>query len=105
MAPAIAGTLSKRAATTEGRAFVAQIVVSGMSGPIVSQGQRFNAAMPSFAAQSDNELATVVNYVLDRFNASPVRIAPDAIAAARARALSPIEVRNLRERLVSQVGE
>jgi mono/diheme cytochrome c family protein len=105
IAPAVAGTLAKRAATPEGRDFLAQILITGMSGPITSQGQRYSGNMPSFAIAPDTDLAAALNYVLETFNASPVRLTAENFAAARARPATPAEVRKTRERLVAQVGE
>lgn len=105
IAPPLAGTLAKRAASDEGRAFLAQVLVSGMTGTIVAQGQRYNGNMPSFAALPDADLAGVMNHVLTAFNASSVALAPGDFAAARGRGVAPIEVRKLRERVLARTGE
>ena len=54
-APRLAGNLAERAKKESGRAYLAQLVVSGMMGPIVSGGEKFNDAMPSFAALAGDE--------------------------------------------------
>jgi mono/diheme cytochrome c family protein len=105
LAPSLAGTLAKRVADVDGQAYVAQVLVAGLSGPIVSQGQKFNGVMPTWAALPDTELAAVLNHVLASFNDSPVRLGPEVFAAARQKPLSPAELRKLREKLISRLGE
>jgi mono/diheme cytochrome c family protein len=99
-APRLAGNLADRAKTETGRAYLAQLTVSGMMGPIVSGGERFNDAMPSFAALSDEQIVAVAGYVLGELNGVPAeqRITPQDVAAARKRALPPNEVRRMRDR-------
>lgn len=99
-APRLAGNLVERARGEAGRRYLAQLVVSGMMGPIVSGGEKFNDAMPPFAALSDEEIVAVVGHVLTRFNGLPdaAVITPQDVAEARKRALAPNEVRRLRER-------
>ena len=98
-APRLAGNLAERAKKESGRAYLAQLVVSGMMGPIVSGGEKFNDAMPSFAALSDDEIAVLAGHVLGDLNGVPgeQRITQQEVAAARKRALPPNEVRRLRE--------
>lgn len=96
-APRLAGSLAERAGKDSGRRYFAQLVVSGMMGPIVSGGEKFNDAMPPFAALSDEEIVAVVGHVLTRFNGAPAGINLQDVAEARKRALSPNEVRRLRE--------
>lgn len=98
-APRLAGNLAERARKETGRIYLAQLVVSGMMGPIVSGGEKFNDAMPPFAALSDEEIVAVVGHVLGDLNGVPVeqRITSQDVAAARKRALPPNEVRRLRE--------
>jgi len=105
IAPALAGTFGTRVADAAGRDFLAQTLISGMSGAIVVQGQRYNGNMPSFAALSDAELASIANYVLSAFNASSVELPAELFAATRRRAMAPNEVRKLRERVLAQTGE
>lgn len=96
-APRLAGNLAERAGKDSGRRYFAQLVVSGMMGPIISGGERFNDAMPPFASLTDEEIVAVVGHVLTRFNGAPAGITLQDVAEARKRALSPNEVRRLRE--------
>lgn len=99
-APRLAGNLAGHAGKESGRTYLAQLVVSGMMGPIVSGGERFNDAMPPFAALSDEEIVAVVGHVLGDLNGVPAEqhITLQDVAAARKRALPPHEVRRLREK-------
>lgn len=99
-APRLAGNLAERARKETGRAYLAQLLVSGMMGPIVSGGERFNEAMPSFATLSDEEIVAVVGHVLGDLNgvSAEERITLQDVAAARKRALPPNEVRRMRDR-------
>lgn len=101
IAPPLASTLGGRLAAPAGRAYLAQVVVSGMTGMIEVHGVRYTGAMPSFANLPDAALAAVLNHVLEQFNAEtrpagapPVTVAD--IVAARVAALRPHEVRRLR---------
>lgn len=99
-APRLAGTLGERSGTETGRRYLAQLVVSGMMGPIVSGGEKFNDAMPGFAALADEEIVAVLGYVLGELNGVPgaARVTQVEVALARQRVMSPAEVRRLRER-------
>jgi len=106
IAPPLAGTLGKRAATAEGLAQLASTLVAGLSGPITVRGERYNGNMPAFAATlSDEQLAALLNHVLAAFNASPVRVEAALFAAARQRPAQPAQLRQQRERLLTQTGE
>lgn len=98
-APRLAGTLAERAGREAGRRYLAQLVVSGMMGPIVAGGEKFNDAMPAFAALADEEVVAVLGHVLVGLNRVPPQsgITLQDVAEARKRALSPNEVRRLRE--------
>lgn len=98
-APRLAGTLADRATTEAGRRYLAQLVVSGMMGPITSGGEKFNDVMPGFATFRDEDIVAVLNYVLGDLNAVPSesRVTLDHVSLARRRVVSPSEVRRLRE--------
>lgn len=105
IAPPLTGTLAKRATLPEGRAWLAQTLVSGMTGPITSRGEPYNGIMPPFVALSDADLLAVLGHVLGKFNdGAPVPTADD-IATARARSVKPSEHRAQRSRLLQQTGE
>ncbi len=99
-APKLAGTLGERAKTETGRRYLAQLVVSGMMGPITSGGEKFNDAMPSFAALADEDIVSVLAYVVGELNgvSTELLVKPDDVLAARRQPMSPAAVRRLRER-------
>jgi mono/diheme cytochrome c family protein len=105
IAPSLAGTLSKRVATPAGQALVTQILLSGLTGPITSQGQRFNGNMPPFAALSDADLAAIASHVLGTFNSSDVRLPPEAFTGARQHTVAAGALRKTREQVLAQTGE
>lgn len=104
LAPPLRDALKDYFASAEGRGYLAQILISGMAGPIKSQGQLWNGVMPSFAsAHSDAELAATIDYALTRFNGIAKTdtnlIAPAQLAEARKRAPSTGDTRKLRQQL------
>lgn len=105
LAPPLAGALAGRVRTDEGRRYIAQVLISGMVGPIMTRDGKFNGNMPSFANQADEELLAVIGHVLQTFNGAAERLAADDFATARARNLPPNEVSKLREQLRKQSGE
>lgn len=98
-APPLAGALVRHAGSEAGRGYLAQVVVSGMAGPIRVNGVPFVGVMPGFGTLPDADLQAVLAYVLGAFNGVQV---PDVvtagdIASARQRALAPNDVRRLRD--------
>ena len=100
IAPALAGTLAPFGKSEEGRRYIAQVLLGGLSGRIVSQGQVFMGAMPPQSALSDTDLAAVANYVVKDLNGGAADSFSSAeFAAARGTKLSHKELREMRERL------
>lgn len=99
-APRLAGTLTERANSAAGRNYLAQLIVSGMMGPITSGGEKFNGVMPAFAALTNEDIVAVLGHVLVALNNIPPEgsVSLPEVAAARGRALAPSEVRRLRPR-------
>ena len=101
LAPPLAGALAPLLARDEGRRYLAQVLVHGLSGRIVSQGQVFNLAMASQSALSDAQLAAVANYIARDLNNSEGRgPTVEDIAAARGAKPSHKDLRELRDRLL-----
>lgn len=98
-APKLAGTLVDRSKTEAGRRYFAQLVVSGMMGPIISGGEKFNDAMPNFSALSDEDIVAVLGYVLGELNgaSNEARVTVEEVIAARRQVMSPAMVRRLRD--------
>ncbi|TJY58837.1 cytochrome c [Sinimarinibacterium sp. CAU 1509] len=57
-------------ASAEGRAYLSQVVVNGLKGPIMVEGQPYNALMWTFKKRlTDPELVAVLRYVAESLNA------------------------------------
>lgn len=101
LAPALAGTLEAAVGGVDGRRYVAQVLVHGLSGRIVSQGRVMALAMPAQAALSDTELADVANHLARDLNgAAASEFTPADFVQARAARPTHKDLRNLRERVL-----
>jgi mono/diheme cytochrome c family protein len=105
VAPSLAGTLASYLGGADGKRYLAQILVSGMIGPIDTEGRKFSGLMPSFRADlSDAEIAATINYVLETYNGvrdagAAMPIAPDDVAAVSATHPVATATRALRQSL------
>jgi mono/diheme cytochrome c family protein len=105
VAPSLVRTLVPYPASAEGKRYLAQILISGMIGPIDTEGHKFNGMMPSFRADlSDTEIAAVINYVLGTFNdvsdaGATTPVAPEDVAAVSASNPIATSTRALRQAL------
>lgn len=104
LAPPVAGVLGKLAGVPGGREYLAQVIVSGMIGKITSRGVKYDGAMPA-PALTDEEMSSVMGYVLSTFNASSQEMPAALFATARGKRLQPAAVRKQRERIRAEVGE
>ncbi|HWF93965.1 MAG TPA: cytochrome c, partial [Xanthobacteraceae bacterium] len=72
-----------------GSAFMARLVLFGMSGAIEVEGTPYNGVMPSWSSLSDDEIAAAIDYVLTAWDNDKrlpkdfKPIVPAEIAAAR----------------------
>jgi mono/diheme cytochrome c family protein len=105
VAPSLAGTLGSYLGAADGKRYLAQILVSGMIGPIDTEGHKFSGLMPSFRADlSDAEIAATINYVLKTYNdvsdaGATLPIAPEDVAAVSAAHPVATATRALRQSL------
>jgi mono/diheme cytochrome c family protein len=105
VAPSLAGTLARYLGSAEGKRYLAQILVSGMIGPIDTEGHKFSGLMPSFRAElSDAEIAAIINFVLGTYNGvndagATTPIAPQDVTAASAANPMATATRALRQSL------
>jgi mono/diheme cytochrome c family protein len=104
LAPPLAGMLDKLAGSAGGREYLAQVWVSGMVGKITSRGVKYDGNMPA-AALSDEEMSSVMSYVLRTFNASTQDMPATLFAKARGKPTRPAAVRKQRERILAELGE
>lgn len=100
--PPLAGHAARLGQTPEGRAYLVQLVLWGLSGPITVGGKIYQNVMPPQAASlSDEEVAAVlayVNYAFDNCHsfAQMPSFAPADVAAARKVPSSGLETFNKR---------
>lgn len=101
VAPALAGALAPALAKDDGLRYLKSVVLNGLSGRIVSQGQVFMGAMTPQGHLSNEDLALAANHVLRDLNGSalPTFTAAD-FAAARNTKVSHKELRDLRAKLL-----
>ncbi|MBO1325813.1 cytochrome c [Acetobacter sp. TBRC 12305] len=84
--PPLVGRLDRIASTAEGRHYLADVLMNGVSGPITANGMRFNAEMPPFRYLPDEDVAAILTWLSQRGQTTP---APEITAAdiAQARAV------------------
>jgi mono/diheme cytochrome c family protein len=109
--PRLARRVGDIAATTDGRRYLTEVVLFGMTGKIDVDGAPIIGVMPSFAALSDDDLASALNYVtqLDPSAANkgkwPVITAADLHATRSADQLSPTQVNAKRQSILAIAGK
>jgi len=59
------------------------IVVHGLTGKVVVNGQQFNSAMPPVVQLNDDEVASVLTYVLNSWGNAGGQVTPEEVAKAR----------------------
>lgn len=107
VAPPLAGNVGRHAASPEGRNYLARVPLTGMVGSITVDGVRYiGNNMPSFAALSDDDIASVVGYVLRDFNGvtDVTWLTPAFIAGVRQMGGTPNETHKQRGRLPAATG-
>lgn len=107
--PPLAGWAGKFVGSDEGRAYLVHVVAFGLQGPISAQGKTYNGFMPPFAQLSNEQIASILNYVLIEWNQDllPENFKPltaDEVAKLRAKALTPADVRTSRLELAHKLG-
>jgi len=107
--PPLAGHAPELAAQKSGRNYLVRVVLFGLEGSIVVDGNSFNAAMPPWAQLSDDQIAAVLDYVLNAWGndqklpAGFAPILPADVAAARSKSLTSSEVYALRREVLPSV--
>jgi len=80
--PRLAGRVGAIAAKPEGKKFLPQILLGGMSGRITVDGEHILGIMPAFNSLSDEDMAAVLSY-LTGLDHAPTIFTADEIKAAR----------------------
>lgn len=90
--PRLAGRAGEIASKPEGKKFLPQILLNGMSGRISVDGEQILGIMPGFDSMSDEDMAAVLTY-LTGLDHAPVAYSADDIKTARAQSrLAPGEI-------------
>jgi mono/diheme cytochrome c family protein len=61
--PRLAGRVGPISATSEGRAYLVDVLTYGMAGQVTVDGQPILGAMPSFASLPDEQVAAILGYL------------------------------------------
>jgi mono/diheme cytochrome c family protein len=102
LAPPLAGHADDLHAAEGGRAYLTHVLLYGLQGPIVVEGNTYNGVMPAWGHLSDAEIASVLNYIVTAeagTSADFRAYTPDDIATERELGLSPTQVHEQREAL------
>ena len=100
--PRLAGRVGAIAAKPDGKKFLPQVLLSGMSGRVTVDDEQILGIMPGFDAMSDEDMAALLSY-LTGLDHAPVAYSSDEIRSARALPrLSPGEVAALRADLAAK---
>ncbi|MCG4258390.1 c-type cytochrome [Acetobacter senegalensis] len=83
--PPLVGRLDRIASTPEGRKYLADVLMNGVSGPIMANGMPYEAEMPPFRYLKDDEVAQILSWLSARGSTQPAPVmTKEDIAAARA---------------------
>jgi mono/diheme cytochrome c family protein len=90
--PRLAGRVGAIASNPDGKAFLPKVLLNGMSGRIMADGEPVLGIMPAFDTMSDDDIAAVLTY-LSGLDHAPVNFTAREIGEARAQPkLSPNEI-------------
>jgi len=81
--PRLAGRAGEIASKPEGKKFLPQVLLNGMSGRITADGEEILGIMPDFDSMSDDDMAALLTY-LTGLEHAPVPYSADEIKQARA---------------------
>lgn len=90
--PRLAGRVGAIASKPEGKTFLSKVLLNGMSGRIVADGEPVLGIMPAFDTMSDDDIAAVLTY-LSGLDHAPATFTAREVGEARAQPkLSPAEI-------------
>ncbi|MCH4089870.1 c-type cytochrome [Acetobacter sp.] len=98
--PPLKGRIAAIASTPEGKAYVMHVLLNGLTGMIKAGGNPYMGYMPSFGAQSDENIAAILTYVASLGDAKPApTFTADEVKKERASSLTPMAVLEERNKL------
>ncbi|NHO54108.1 c-type cytochrome [Acetobacter estunensis] len=101
MYPTLKGRIGTIASSAEGKTYVMHVLLNGLSGTIKAGGNSYTGYMPSFVAQTDENVAAILTYVASLGDAKPAPTftADDVKAARAAGTLAPAAILDERKKL------
>ena len=100
--PRLAGRVGTIAESPDGKAFLAKVLLNGMSGRVTVDDQPILGIMPAFDSLSDDDIAAVLTY-LSGLDHAPVTFVADDIKKARAEPkISPTDLAAARADLAAR---
>nr|WP_245825204.1 cytochrome c [Neoasaia chiangmaiensis] len=98
--PPLVDRLDVIAQTPEGRRYLADVMLNGLAGPIMANGEKYNFGMPSFRRLDDQQIALILNWLIARGETKPAPVmTPHDIAEARKHRLDPQSTHKERDQL------
>jgi mono/diheme cytochrome c family protein len=106
--PPLAASLGNYLKVENGRAYLVHSVSYGLQGPMQVNDVLYDGVMPRFSRLRDQEIAEVINYVLNEFNKDILPknfqcLTPDEVKKYRADDRSPTDVYNERKALMERL--
>lgn len=98
--PPLAGRVGQIAASPDGKAYLAMVLVNGLHGPITVEGQSYKGFMPSFRTLSDEDIAAVLAFVATLGSSTTaLGISPQDVESVRAASMDAAAVQAKRTAL------
>lgn len=101
--PRLSGRAADMARTPEGRSYLVEVALYGMTGRIDVDDKPLSGVMPGFARLDDATLAAILNQVTGFGGGKAKAFTPAEVKAGRATKLTTAQVRARREALFSKV--
>lgn len=103
--PPLAGHATDLYAADGGREYLVNVLLYGLQGRIAAEGETYNGQMPAWSQLSNEQIAGVLNYILNTWanetagEADGLPYAADDIEPFRQEVLTPDQVHEIRESL------
>lgn len=101
--PRLSGRAADMAKTPQGRSYLVEVSLYGLTGRIDVDNKPVSGVMPAFARLDDATLATILNQVTSFGGGKVKAFTPAEVRASRATKLTTAQVRARREALFSKV--
>ncbi|WP_408736922.1 c-type cytochrome [Acetobacter conturbans] len=98
--PPLKGRIAAIASTPEGKTYVMHVLLNGLSGMVKAGGNTYMGYMPSFGAQTDDNIAAILTYVASLSDVKPApAFTADDVKSARGAMLAPAAILDERNKL------